>query len=134
MINLPISIQKSKLKLNFVIILARDSLEFLALWSGYLNLPSSQTLRTMPQASVYYLFVIYFSLVLTTQGIFFFTLHTISLSEVKKMGRDSKESINYQNNDTSQDSIMNKVNQTLDEMVQDVKNLVNENDKESNIK
>ncbi len=50
------------------------------------------------------------------------------------MGRDSKESINYQNNDTSQDSIMNKVNQTLDEMVQDVKNLVNENDKESNIK
>ncbi|GIN21295.1 hypothetical protein [Siminovitchia fordii] len=50
------------------------------------------------------------------------------------MGRDNKESINYQNNDTPQDSIMNKVNQTHDEMVQDVKNLINENDKESNIK
>src|SRR5690606_41414581 len=75
---------------------------------------------------------IYFSLVLTAQRIFFFILHTISLAEVKKVGKDNKKGNNFQNNDTPQDAIMNKVNQTFDEMVQDVKNLIDENDRESN--
>ncbi|WP_191991731.1 hypothetical protein [Bacillus aerolatus] len=50
------------------------------------------------------------------------------------MKKDNNESINFQNNDTPQDAIMNKVNQTFDEMVQDVKNIINENDQGSNIK
>ncbi|WHY81414.1 hypothetical protein [Siminovitchia fortis] len=48
------------------------------------------------------------------------------------MGKDNKKGNNFQNNDTPQDAIMNKVNQTFDEMVHDVKNLIDENDRESN--
>ncbi|MFD1706726.1 hypothetical protein ACFSCZ_08150 [Siminovitchia sediminis] len=48
------------------------------------------------------------------------------------MGKDDKKSMNFENSATPQDEIMNKVNQTYDEMVQDVKNLINENDKENN--
>lgn len=66
---------------------------------------------------------------------FSYALHTIFLLEVSKVGKDvNKNSENSQREAAPQDEMMNKVNQTFDEMVQDVRNLINENDKESNMK
>ncbi|HZG71413.1 MAG TPA: hypothetical protein VEY51_07715 [Chondromyces sp.] len=50
------------------------------------------------------------------------------------MEKNHNERINVENADTPQDAIMNRVNQTFDQMVEDVKNLINKNTEESNIK
>lgn len=39
---------------------------------------------------------------------------------------------NYDNNEINQEEIMNRVNQTFDKIAQDVKNMINNNDKENN--
>ncbi|MGZ4161147.1 MAG: hypothetical protein ACXVNF_10195 [Neobacillus sp.] len=36
------------------------------------------------------------------------------------------------NNEVSQEEIMNRVNQTFDKIAQDVKDMINQNDKETN--
>jgi actin-like ATPase involved in cell morphogenesis len=48
--------------------------------------------------------------------------------EVKKL-----ENITNQNNtvDTNQEKVMNRVNQTFEQMVQDVRNMINENNQEN---
>lgn len=43
------------------------------------------------------------------------------------MEKDFNEGIEYQNNGTPQDVVMNRVNQTFDKMTEDVKNMVDEN-------
>jgi hypothetical protein len=47
--------------------------------------------------------------------------------------KDNDESINYQNVNSPQDETMNRVNQTYDKIKQEVKNLIDENNKASDI-
>jgi hypothetical protein len=46
---------------------------------------------------------------------------------VKKVEKE-----NDLNNEVSQEEIMNRVNQTFDKIAQDVKDMINQNDKETN--
>jgi|GraSoiStandDraft_13_1057314.scaffolds.fasta_scaffold801826_1 hypothetical protein len=47
--------------------------------------------------------------------------------------KDNNESINYQNVNSPQDEIMNRVNQTYNKMKQEVKSMIDENNKASDI-
>jgi hypothetical protein len=46
--------------------------------------------------------------------------------EVKKMEKENNSGANTQNKDIKQDEIMNRVNQSFDEMVQDVRKMIKE--------
>jgi hypothetical protein len=46
--------------------------------------------------------------------------------EVKKMEKENNSGANNQNKDIKQDEIMNRVNQSFDEMVQDVRKMIKE--------
>jgi hypothetical protein len=46
--------------------------------------------------------------------------------EVKKMEKENNPETNHQNKDIDQDEIMNRVNQSFDEMVQDVRKMIKE--------
>ena len=52
------------------------------------------------------------------------------MKELKKS--NNNESINLENGNTPQEKIMNKVNQTFDEMVQEVRDMINENNESVN--
>lgn len=54
--------------------------------------------------------------------------------EVKKVEKNNNESTNFQSDDAPQDTIMIRVNQTFDQMEQEVKDLINKNTQEVNIK
>lgn len=47
------------------------------------------------------------------------------------MKKDNYESNQFQNDDTTEDPIMNKVNQTFEKIEQEVKELINMNEEES---
>jgi hypothetical protein len=47
--------------------------------------------------------------------------------------KDNNENINYQNVHSPQDETMNQVNKTYNKMKQEVKNLIDENNKASDI-
>lgn len=50
------------------------------------------------------------------------------------MEKDIDQSISFKNKDTSQDTIMNRVNQTFDQIEQEVKDLLDKNSQVINIK
>lgn len=60
-----------------------------------------------------------------------YSTHPI-LQEVIKV-KDNNESIDYQNVNSPQDETMNRVNQTFDKIKQEVKNMIDENNKASDI-
>jgi hypothetical protein len=51
---------------------------------------------------------------------------------VNNLEKDFNEGIEYQNSGTPQDAVMNRVNQTFDKMTEDVKNMVDENERKNN--
>jgi hypothetical protein len=59
--------------------------------------------------------------------VIFLLLNEHSIVEVRKM-----ENMENQNNNTGQDQIMNRVNQTFEQIVQDVKSMIDKNNKEKN--
>lgn len=50
------------------------------------------------------------------------------------MDKDIDNRISFQNKDASQDSIMNRVNQSFDQIEQEVKDLLDKNKQEMNMK
>lgn len=63
--------------------------------------------------------------------IFFNKVHTLNLVEVNRVKKESSDKLSQ---NSPKDSIMDSVNQTFDEMVQDVRNLLNENSQKNQLK
>jgi len=63
--------------------------------------------------------------------IFINKVHTLNLVEVNRVKKESSDKLSQ---NSPKDSIMDSVNQTFDEMVQDVRNLLNENSQKNQLK